>query len=436
MTPAPLPDDEQERLEALRSYHILDTSAEQVFDDLTQLAAHICETPIALVSLVDEKRQWFKSRVGVDASETPRELAFCAHAILTPELFVVDNALEDERFADNPLVTADPNIRFYAGAPLRDPDGRGLGTLCVIDQVPRDLAPDQARALEALSRQVVSQLQLRKTLLDQRDWNERLLTAKREAEDASRTKSRFLAHMSHELRTPLNAIIGFANVLHKKVTRDQKSAMLLERISVNGTHLLKLINNVLDLSKIEAQRMETKCETVDLGGLARDVATQVESLVDQGGNVLRVVTPAQPVEALTDPTLVRQGLLNLLSNACKFTENGAIRLNVDTETAAGRDWVTLEVSDTGMGMSAEDVASVFDEFYRADRSRLGHKEGTGLGLAITKKMCHLLGGDVAVESRLGEGSTFTIRLPRGEAEGPQVTTGSRAAPELAVPLSS
>ena len=175
---------------------------------------------------------------------------------------------------------------------------------------------------------------------------------------------------------------------------------------------------------------------VDLGGLARDVATQVESLVDQGGNVLRVVTPAQPVEALTDPTLVRQGLLNLLSNACKFTENGAIRLNVDTETAAGRDWVTLEVSDTGMGMSAEDVASVFDEFYRADRSRLGHKEGTGLGLAITKKMCHLLGGDVAVESRLGEGSTFTIRLPRGEAEGPQVTTGSRAAPELAVPLSS
>lgn len=238
MTSAPLPDDELQRLEALHSYEILDTGEEQVFDDLTQLAAHICGTPIALVSLIDETRQWFKSRVGLEATETSRDLAFCAHAILGRDLFMVGDALEDERFADNPLVTGGPEVRFYAGAPLVDPNGRGLGTLCVIDKVPRELTTDQVAALGALSRQVVSQMQLRKALIDQQEWSAHLLTAKREAEEANRTKSRFLAHMSHELRTPLNAIIGFSNVVRKKTTLDERNTMLLERIAANGTHLL------------------------------------------------------------------------------------------------------------------------------------------------------------------------------------------------------
>ena len=158
----PLPQDEDERLAALRAYEILDTPAEQQFDDLTELAADICEAPIALISLVDEDRQWFKSHYGLDERETGRDIAFCAHAILQPETFVVEDALADIRFADNPLVTVDPKIRFYAGAPLVNPDGHTLGTLCVIDREPRKLSNAHERALRILSRHVMVQLELRR----------------------------------------------------------------------------------------------------------------------------------------------------------------------------------------------------------------------------------------------------------------------------------
>lgn len=159
---APIPDNEAARLAALREYRILDTEAEQTYDDITALAAYVCEAPIALISLVDESRQWFKSRVGITQQETPRDVAFCAHAILQSEPLIVRDALKDERFSDSALVTRAPHIRFYAGFPLTTPDGLAVGTLCAIDRKPRQLSAERKAAMQALARQVMALLELRR----------------------------------------------------------------------------------------------------------------------------------------------------------------------------------------------------------------------------------------------------------------------------------
>ena len=162
MNTVPVPSNEARRLKVLWQYEVLDTVPEEIFDDLTELARVICEAPMALISLVDETRQWFKSRVGVNTTETSRDISFCAHAILQPDLFIVRDATTDKRFKDNPLVVTDPKIRFYAGAPLITPDGHALGTLCILDKEARDLTEAQKKALRVLARLVVTQLELRR----------------------------------------------------------------------------------------------------------------------------------------------------------------------------------------------------------------------------------------------------------------------------------
>jgi GAF domain-containing protein len=190
---APIPPNEKRRLAVLWEYEVLDTVPEEVFDDLTELAARICEAPIALISLVDESRQWFKSRVGTSVTETSRDVSFCAYAITQTELFIVPDATKDDRFARNPLVTSDPKIRFYAGAPLITPDGHALGTLCVIDKVPRELNADQKQALRILARHVVTQLELRRR-------SRELADARRKGEDLKKNLEKVSAELASARR--------------------------------------------------------------------------------------------------------------------------------------------------------------------------------------------------------------------------------------------
>jgi signal transduction histidine kinase/CheY-like chemotaxis protein len=260
-----------------------------------------------------------------------------------------------------------------------------------------------------------------------------LRRAKEEAEEASRAKSRFLASMSHELRTPLNAVIGITEMLREDALDLGQDDFVepLDRIHRAGNHLLHLINEILDLSKIEAGRLELHLEEVDVAALIQDIATTAEALAAKNHNRLGVRCLDDLGSMQTEPMRIRQIILNLLSNACKFTENGAVTLTVTRDRADGGDWFTFTVTDTGIGMTTVQMAKVFEEFSQADSSTTRRYGGTGLGLAITRRLCHLLGGDITVDSTPGAGSTFTVRLP---AEAPQSAAAAPCAPlEATVP---
>ena len=234
----------------------------------------------------------------------------------------------------------------------------------------------------------------------------------RQLAEASQHKSQFLANMSHELRTPLNAIIGVSEMLREDVEAAQQDTEPLDRVLGAGRHLLALINDILDLSKIEAGRMELQLEDFALAPLIEGVVKTVEPLAAKNGNQLVVLCDRAIGSLHADSMRLRQALLNLMSNANKFTERGTINIDARQEQVNGRDWVTIAVADTGIGMTPEQMVKLFQEFSQADASTTRKYGGTGLGLAISKRFCQMMGGDITVESELGKGSVFTVRLPR------------------------
>jgi len=668
---------EAARLQALRVCNVLDTPPELEFDDVARLAALTCGAPIALVSFVDAERQWFKAKVGLAATQTPRRHAFCSHAIAEDRLFVVADASKDPRFVDNPLVTGEPHIRFYAGAPIVTADGHRLGTVCVIDTEPRRIDEGQAIALRALAGQVAKLLELRRAsaalahsteelagaklrlelvvqascdgifeldldrrqiVLSERAWDllslpvtagpvplssvlshchgedlpvllhgavrhlrrrepfdvefrliggdgvhrwfrargvavrdeagralrlvgalidvhdrriasdtmmrlselleesqqqaevggweyevdtealswtretyrihdlapfsctptvaqaityyvpearpviqtavegairdgsayshelelitakgrriwvratgravreggrtvrihgafqditqrklaaAELLRAKEAAESASRAKSAFLAAMSHEIRTPMHAVLGYAEMLRESpLSAEQRE--YAEVISRSGSALLRLIDDILDFSKVEAGKLSLERAPVDLTLVAHDVVRLLQGQAAEKGVRLHLDAPGVPTIVAADPARVRQVLLNLVGNALKFTAEGEVKVGVGHY---GKDHWRVEIVDTGIGIPADQQARLFREFEQVDGSSKRRFGGTGLGLAISRRLVAAMGGRIGMCSEPGQGSTFWFSLP-------EVAGAVAAAPRVPLP---
>ena len=384
---------ESARIHELRSFAVLDSPPEEAFDAIVRLAANVCETPVALISLVDEARQWFKARVGWDVEEIPREIAFCAHAIEGSDLCLVPDARNDQRFCDNPLVIGEPHIRFYAGMPLLSSDGFALGTLCVIDRVPRNaLTSQQSRCLALLAREVVTQLELRRALRQTREGNIALHEINSDLEA-------FSAAVAHDLRAPLRHIDAFASMLNEHSTGDVVTQRWIAGIHAACARANLTINSLLLLSRAGAA--ELRRERIDVSAMATDV---IRSLRSTSPNRKVDVTIQDALVIRTDSALLRLILDNLFSNAWKFTsKRDQARIEFGSQPT-GEGALEFYIRDNGAGLDPSQLAFPPQPFARQHCHEVF--EGVGLGLTIVYRALRRLGGTLRVEGQPNVGATF------------------------------
>lgn len=497
--------------------NILDTPSEERFDRITRLASHLFGVPIALVSLIGANRQWFKSRHGFDVPHTDRSISFCTHAIEQDSVMVIEDALRDPRFADNPLVVGDPYIRFYAGSPLTAPDGSRIGTLCLLDRAPREFSEEEQAMLRDLGNIVANELAVvdlnretqargdseagmraliqympdgvllldaeggilfvnpaaerifgrsTETLIGQSAQillasdlqalrahgglpnlhaievqgkrvdgsqfpleftlnrmvlgGERRITVilrdvsrRREVDDRNRAnddrRRKHFAKATHELRTPMASVLGFSELLLKRDFDKATGREVVEIIHRQATRLVALINQLLDLARIEAGGTEA----LDMRPLAApELIRQTLAGLEGLGDTERIQVILEPAlsQMLGDTDKLQQALTNILSNSIKYSTSGSpIMLEAFDGGTGAFPSVAIRVSDHGIGMSTDQVAHVFDAFYRADDSSM--VSGSGLGMTIFKEIIDLHGGRVEVESMLGRGTIITMLLP-------------------------
>lgn len=395
MIQATIPANDQARLEALYSYNLLDTLPEKVYNNIIKIAAAICDTPVSLISLVDKERCWFKAKLGLVFNEAPRKIAYAAHAINDPhQITVIEDALKDERFCDCPLVLTDPPMRFYAGTPLVNEDGFVLGTLCVIDHVPRRLNKAQLETLATLAKQVVTQFELRRKMQKVEELNHKLELAYEEMKS-------FSYSVSHDLKTPIRAIRGFSEIILEDFEGElnEEVRSYLERIIDNSDRADEIIKDLLHLAKIS--RKTLKKSLVDLSGVANQILT-ASSLP------ARYSYRVEPnLETTADPALLRLVLENIIGNAIKYSSKSEHpKIIIGSKVEKGE--TIYFVSDNGVGFPIKRAGRIFEPFQRLHSPKAF--EGTGVGLAIVKRIIDKHNGKIWLDSEEGEGTTVYFSL--------------------------
>jgi two-component system NtrC family sensor kinase len=391
--PAAIPDNEAERIADLHSYQLLDTLDERGYDDVTFLASYICEAPISLVTLVDFERQWFKSVQGTAIRETTRADSFCSHLIAGPSVLVVQDTLLDDRFVDNPLVTGDFGIRFYAGAPLVTPDGNVIGSVCVIDQQPRVMRPEQVMALEALARQVMARMELRRQMREREQAEIAMRTAEKLA-----AVGRMASSIAHEINNPLQSVTNLLFMVETTGEREQRQEYL-RMAQAELSRVTQIVTQSLRFHKQSVSASPTR-----LGELAESALLLYRTRLSHAG--VRVhLRDAQTAGLLCFAEDVRHAISNLVANALDGLQvAGGGDLFVRIHNSA--QGVVLTIADNGSGIAPETMARLFQPFNTTKGIR-----GTGLGLWITKGILDKHRATARVRSRENTGTIVRIVFP-------------------------
>jgi signal transduction histidine kinase len=395
----PTPPDEEERLRDLVCLQILDTPPEPRFDRITRVAQHLFRVPIATIALIDRRRQWLKSKQGVEGREIPRSISFCGHAILQDDVFVVENAVADARFADNPLVTSHPSIRFYAGAPLSGPSGRRIGTLCVIDSVPRSISAADKAALVDLARWAESELA-----------NVGLTEAVSALEAEVARKREFVTTVAHEVRTPLTSIRAALGLVaaNERLSAGSTEREMLEIASRNTARLSRVLDDFLELDNLDSGHIPIRAERHVLPALvASAIAAERDRAAAAGVELKGICAAAEAVIHVDSEQLLRC-LSRVLSNAIKFSSRGQkVEVIAESTPSAAR----IAIRDHGPGIPASYMSRLFRPFAQADAGDSRSQGGAGLGLAITKQLVEKMGGSIAVHCPQEGGTRVTLEFP-------------------------
>ncbi len=397
MVPPPIPSDDNRRLKELYRYEVLDTSYEDEFNDVVQLAATICNTPIALVSLIDQQRQWFKAKLGIEANEFPRDISFCGHTInADTAVFEVSDATKDERFLDNPLVVESPYIRFYTGIPLINNNGFKVGTISVMDTQPRTLNEVQIFTLQTLARQVVK-------LLDQNLLNKQLEQQQEKLQQQMEMQNRILSIIAHDVRNPIGAVKSIIELNAKKILSQHDSVELMNMAGKQIDGTVELLNNLVDWGSMQMRGKGFEKEKVHMRTLVSNMFKSFEIMASLKSNIM-VNLVDEDLFLKSEINSMRFILRNLISNANKFTKEGVITVYAHKED----NQIMMSVSDTGVGMTEEIQSKLFDGEHYQSTTGTGNEKGSGLGLILTKDFIQILGGTIKVESVLGKGTSVYL----------------------------
>lgn len=394
-----IPHNEKERLAHLSQYNIFDTFSEKDYDDITLLAAAICETPVSLITLVDDKKQWFLSKRGTKQSETEREYAFCAHALNHPkEIMVVPDSRKDERFEDNPLVVNDPHVIFYTGVPLVNPQGFALGTLCVIDHKPRELNDEQVSALKVLAKQVTNMLETRK-------MNAALEKAMEELEIRNKELEQFASVLSHDIKSPLTNIFIAQQILQDEMpgATDKANANWFNIIQKSAEKINSIVNGVLAYYK-----GDSFSQHLEKNNLTELISSLIPVLPKAKKVVIRY--PQNDPIIFLNKTQLEQIFLNLLNNSIRYNNKDIVKINIDFREDDSH--YIFSISDNGIGIKKDDYKKIFILFTSLSSNDETLSKGYGIGLSTVKKIIDRNSGTIKVDSKMGKGTTFTFTLKK------------------------